>query len=47
MTIDGNKLMMLLTDWWSSSFGYEENEESKTIKSIMDGIENNLEDLKP
>jgi len=46
MTIDGNKLMMLLNDWWYSSFGYdEETEDSKAIKTVMDKIEKNLKDL--
>lgn len=48
MTIDGNKLMMLLNDWWYSSFGYdEETEDSKAIKTVMDKIEKNLKDLIP
>lgn len=46
MTIDENKLMMLLNDWWYSSFGYDEGtEDSKVIKTVMDEIEKNLKDL--
>ncbi len=40
--IDGDKLMMHLTDWWYSSFGQEETDESKAIKSVMDKIEQSL-----
>lgn len=41
--IDGDKLMMNLADWWYSSFGQEETEESKAIKTVMDKIEQSLE----
>lgn len=37
--IDGNKIVMSLTDWWYSSFGQEETEESKAIKKVMDQVE--------
>lgn len=40
--IDGDKLMMHLTDWWYSSFGQEETDESKAIKTVMDKIEQSL-----
>ena len=48
MTIDGNKLMMSLNDWWYSSFGYdEETEDSKAIKTVVDKIEESLKDFIP
>lgn len=37
--IDGNALVMSLTDWWYSSFGQEETEESKAIKTVVDEVE--------
>lgn len=37
--IDGNALIMSLTDWWYSSFGQEETEESKAIKTVVDEVE--------
>ena len=40
--IDGDRLMMHLTDWWYSSFGQTETEESKAIKTVMDKIEQTL-----
>lgn len=40
--IDGDKLMMHLADWWYSSFGQVEKEESKAIKTVMDKIEQTL-----
>lgn len=40
--IDGDRLMMHLTDWWFSSFGQVETEESKAIKTVMDKIEQSL-----
>lgn len=42
MLIDGNKLMMHLADWWYSSFGQEETEESKAVRKVMEEIEKNL-----
>ena len=36
--IDGYKLMMSLNDWWYSSFGYKETEESKAIKAVLDKV---------
>lgn len=42
MIIDGNKLMMHLADWWYSSFGQEETEESKAVRKVMEEIETNL-----
>ena len=41
--IDGDRLMMHLTDWWYSSFGQTETEESKAIKTVLDKIEQSLE----
>ena len=40
--IDGDKLMMWLDDWWYSSFGHVETDESKAIKSVLDKIEQSL-----
>ena len=40
--IDGDKLMMHLTDWWYSSFGQAETDESKAIKTVIDKIEKTL-----
>lgn len=40
--IDGDKLMMSLADWWYSSFGQEETEEAKAIKTVMDKVEESL-----
>lgn len=40
--IDGDKLMMWLADWWYSSFGQVETDESKAIKSVLDKIEQSL-----
>ena len=39
MIIDGNKLMLALSEWWYSSFGLEETEESKAIHKVMDEVE--------
>ena len=41
--IDGYKLIMSLNDWWYSSFGYEETEESKAIKKVIDEVEKYVE----
>ena len=38
-TIDADALMMELSDWWYSSFGMEETEESKAIRTVMDQVE--------
>ena len=40
--IDGDRLMMHLTDWWYSSFGQSETDESKAIKTVLDKIEQSL-----
>lgn len=40
--IDGDKLMMMLADWWYSSFGEEETEESETIYAVMEKVEESL-----
>ena len=37
--------MMSLADWWYSSFGQEETEESKAIRKVMDSVENSLEQM--
>ena len=42
MTVDGDKLMMWLSDWWYSSFGEEETEEAKAIRRVMDKVEESL-----
>ena len=39
MMIDGNKLMLALSEWWYSSFGLEETEESKAIHKVMHEVE--------
>jgi len=41
--IDGHKLIISLNDWWYSSFGYEETEESKAIKKVIDEVEKYVE----
>lgn len=40
--INADKLMMSLADWWYSSFGQTETEESKAIKTVLDKIENSI-----
>lgn len=40
--IDGDRLMMSLADWWYSSFGQVETDESKAIKTVLDKIEQSL-----
>ena len=37
--IDGDDLVMMLADWWYSSFGQEETEEAKAIREVMDKVE--------
>lgn len=37
--INGNKLIIALSDWWYSSFGLEETEESKAIQKVLDAVE--------
>lgn len=37
--IDGDTLVMLLTDWWYASFGQTETQESKAIKAVLDQVE--------
>lgn len=37
--IDGNKLVIALADWWYSSFGQEQTEESKAIKTVLEQVE--------
>lgn len=37
--IDGDILVMLLTDWWYASFGQTETQESKAIKAVLDQVE--------
>ena len=39
MTVDGDKLMMCLSDWWYSSFGEVETEEAKAIRAVLDKVE--------
>ena len=40
--IDGDRLMMSLSDWWFSSFGEDETEESKAIRTVMHKVEDSL-----
>lgn len=37
--IDADALMLIFNDWWYSSFGQEETEQSLTIKEAMKAIE--------
>ena len=37
--IDGDKLMMMLADWWYSSFGECETDEAKAIHAVMNQVE--------
>lgn len=37
--IDADALMMEFSDWWYSSFGMEETEQSLTIREAMHAIE--------
>lgn len=41
--IDGDKLMMSLADWWYSSFGEDETDESKAIRKVMNKVEESLD----
>ena len=41
--IDGNKLILALSDWWYSSFGLKETEESKAIHKVLDEVEKYVE----
>lgn len=41
--IDGHSLIMTLSDWWYSSFGQEETEESKAIRKVLDEVEKYVE----
>ena len=41
--IDADEMMMSLADWWYSSFGQEETEESKAIRTVMDKIEQSID----
>lgn len=41
--IDADKMMMSLEDWWYSSFGQEETEKSRAIRTIMDKIEQSID----
>ena len=43
--IDGDKLMMWLADWWYSSFGQEETEEAKAIRTVINKVEESLEEF--
>ena len=40
--VDADKLMMSLADWWYSSFGEEETDEAKAIRTVMDKIEQSI-----
>jgi hypothetical protein len=37
--IDGDKLMMMLADWWYSSFGEDDTDEAKAIRAVMNQVE--------
>lgn len=41
--IDGDVLVMLLTDWWYASFGQTETQESKAIKAVLDQVKIHVE----
>ena len=41
--IDGNRLILALSDWWYSSFGLKETEESKAIHKVLDEVEKYVE----
>ena len=41
--IDGDILVMLLTDWWYASFGQTETQESKAIKTVLDQVKIHVE----
>ena len=41
--IDGNKLILALSDWWYSSFGLKETDESKAIHKVLDEVERYVE----
>lgn len=43
--IDADKLLMMLADWWYSSFREEETEESKAIHRVMDEVEKYVKNL--
>ena len=43
--IDGDKLMMMLADWWYSSFGEEETDEAKAIYTVMDQVEKIVKEM--
>ena len=43
--IDADKLMMSLADWWYSSFGEEETDEAKAIRTVMDKIEQSIGEM--
>ena len=40
--VDKDKLMMSIADWWYSSFGEEETDEAKAIRTVMDKIEQSI-----
>lgn len=44
--IDGNKLIIVLSDWWYSSFGLEETEESKAVHKVLDAVERYVDHVK-
>ena len=43
--VDADKLMMSLADWWYSSFGEEETDEAKAIRTVMDKIEQSIGEM--
>lgn len=40
--VDADKLMMSIADWWYSSFGEEETDDAKAIRTVMDKIEQSI-----
>lgn len=42
--IDGDRLVMTLTDWWYSSFGLEETDQSNAIKEVINEVEKYVTD---
>lgn len=45
--IDADALMMMLADWWYSSFGQEETDEAKAIRAVMDEVERYINQMPP
>lgn len=41
--IDADNMMMSLADWWYSSFGQDETDEAKAIRTVMDKVEQSID----